>query len=371
MPYHFFRNVSASNKNTNPYGSTSVPNDTSFAGVASADFIVFDEKRGLELLGPDPSYEYAFYVSDAVHEAPAYVPSQNKLYLSQLAPPPGFLPQLVIDLNQDPPTLSEYLSDPPVYAPNGGTFAGSKIYWGASGGNNSIGGMETRVGLVELDPETNKTKYLLNNYFGFYFNTIDDLFVHPNGDIWFTDPFYSWFNALTDTPPQLPAASYRFRPSTGATHVVDDTLIQPNGIALSPDRKTVYISDTGSNTAPLAPNRTSQEPAMFDPTGARSVYAFDLSHDGTYLTNKRPIYIAQDWVPDGLKVAKNGYVVTGAGFGVDVLDDRGALLVRIQTNYTVQNFAWTGKDLKEFWLMGNGGISRVKWELEGQDLSKL
>ena len=145
----------------------------------------------------------------------------------------------MIDLNQDPPTLSEYLSDPPVYAPNGGTFHSGLIYWGASGGNNSIGGMETRVGLVTLDPATNKTQYILNNYYGFYFNTIDDLFVHPNGDVWFTDPEYSWFNKLTDTVPQLPALSYRFRPSTGAVSVVDDYLIQPNGIALSPDAKTV------------------------------------------------------------------------------------------------------------------------------------
>ena len=187
MPYHFFREVDGPG-NSRPFGTTSVPNDTSFAQVSNADFLVFDKTRGLELLGPNPSYEYVFDVSSAVHEAPVYVPSQNKLYLSQLAPPAGFLPQLLIDLNANPPTLSEYLSDPPVYAPNGGTFHKGLIYWGASGGNNSIGGMEQRVSLQTLDPETNKTTVLLNNYFGFYFNTIDDLFVHPNGDVWFTDP---------------------------------------------------------------------------------------------------------------------------------------------------------------------------------------
>lgn len=47
------------------------------------------------------------------------------------------------------------------------------------------------------------------------------------------------------------------------------------------------------------------------------------------------MYLAQDWVPGGLKVAANGYIVTGAGFGVDVLDPIGTLLVRVQTNYTV------------------------------------
>ena len=73
-------------------------------------------------------------------------------------------------------------------------------------------------------------------------------------------------------------------------------------------------------------------------------------------------------MPDGLKVAKNGYVVTGAGKGVDVLDADGTLLVRVQTNYTVQNFAWTGKDLKTLWIVGAGGISKVEWNLQGQKL---
>lgn len=187
MPYHFSRPV-ANGTIDSDFGGTSVPNDTSFAQVAKADFLVFEQQRGLELLGSNPSYEFVFAVSEAVHEAPVYVATQNKLYLSQLAPPAGYLPQLVIDLNKNPPTLSEYLSDPPVYAPNGGTFHNGLIFWGASGGNNSIGGSEQRVSIQTLDPSTNKTTTLLNNYFGYYFNTIDDLIVLSNGDVWFTDP---------------------------------------------------------------------------------------------------------------------------------------------------------------------------------------
>ena len=201
MPYHFFRAVSngtsqptfgstsVPNGTSQPtFGSTSVPNDASFAQLRNADFLVFDRKRGLELLGSNPSYEYVFHVNGAVHEAPVYAPAQNKLFLSQLAPPTGYLPQLLVDLNVNPPTLSEFLSDPPVYAPNGGTFHNGLIYWGASGGITNINGTEQRTGIRTLDPATNKTTTLLNNYFGGYFNTVDDLFVRSNGDVWFTDP---------------------------------------------------------------------------------------------------------------------------------------------------------------------------------------
>ena len=174
---------------------------------------------------------------------------------------------------------------------------------------------------------------------------------------------------MTDTPPQLASATYRFRPCTGSVQIVEDTLLQPNGIAISPDLQTVYISDTGAVSAPLTTDPATQKGASFDPLGRRTVYAYNISSDATYIFNKRPIYFAQDWVPDGLKVAANGYVLTGAGKGVDVLDPTGQLLVRIQTNYTVQNFAWTGDELKTLWIMGNGGISKVEWDLAGVDLS--
>ncbi|KAL8687029.1 MAG: hypothetical protein Q9224_005272 [Gallowayella concinna] len=389
MPYHFFRNTSRGSSAIT-FGSTSVPNDTSFALVEKADFLVFDPERAPGILGPNPSYEFIFEISKAVHEAPVYVASQNKLYFAQLGPPPGYLPQLVVDLNRVPPTLSEYLSDPPVYAPNGGTFHNGLIYWAASGGNNSIGGMEQRTGLRTLDPATNKSTTILNNYFGYYFNTVDDLFVHPNGDVWFTDPGqtpslaypwakaikrkltniksdYSWFNKLTDTPPQLEAATYRFRPSTGAVTLVEDTLEQPNGIALAPNNRTVYISDTGGVSGSISPFLPSSG-STFNATGKRTIYAFDLSEDATYLTNKRAFYLSVDRLPDGLQVARNGYVVAASGRGVDVLSEQGELLVRIQANYTVQDFAWVGPGLTEFWMMGQGGVSRVRWALQGQEL---
>lgn len=61
--------------------------------------------------------------------------------------------------------------------------------------------------------------------------------------------------------------------------------------------------------------------------------------------------------------------MAAVGSGVQVLDQRGQLLVSVQTNYTVQNFAWTGSDLKTLWLTGQGGVSRVQWNLPGPELT--
>lgn len=273
----------------------------------------------------------------------------------------------MVDLNNDPPTLSEFVPSPPIYAPNGGTFHNGLVYFGASGGIVNINGTEQRPGIRTLDPATNKTVTLLNNYFGFYFNTVDDLFVDSTGAIWFTDPQYSWFNRLTDTPPQLQSASYRFDPASGSVKMIDDTCIQPNGIAMSPDRQNVYISDSGAETGSIVQGGPPGSP--FNLTGPHTVYKFDLTDGGTSIINKRPIWYSQDWVPDGLKVAANGYVLTATGPGVDVLDPYGVLILRIQTSFIVQNFAWAGPGLTELWIVGQGGIARVVWNLPGQTVA--
>lgn len=64
MPYHFFREPSYDGSYEDTYSSTSVQSDSSWDLVGEADFLVFDENRGLELLGPSPSYKFMFELSD-------------------------------------------------------------------------------------------------------------------------------------------------------------------------------------------------------------------------------------------------------------------------------------------------------------------
>lgn len=278
----------------------------------------------------------------------------------------------MVDLNNDPPTLSQFLASPPVYTPNGGTaYAnGTKILFGASGVNASIGDppIAHEVSLTILDPETNASTVILNNYFGIPFNTIDDLCIHPfTGDVFFTDPDFSYYQELTDRAPLLPTASYRFNPTTGAVYLIDETLIQPNGITISPDGDTLYISDTAVIDVSKAPAGSRVGP--YNPTLAHTIYAFDITNKGTQVGNKRSFYLSQTGVPDGLKVSREGLVVTATGNGVDVIDELGALILRVQTNYTVNNFQWAGPELNELWMTGMGGVGRVRWNVQGQVLA--
>jgi hypothetical protein len=64
MPYHFYRQASDNSSYEDTFPSTIIGNDSSWSLLPGADFLVFDQKRGLDILGSSPSYEYMFAVND-------------------------------------------------------------------------------------------------------------------------------------------------------------------------------------------------------------------------------------------------------------------------------------------------------------------
>ncbi|KAF2724381.1 calcium-dependent phosphotriesterase [Polychaeton citri CBS 116435] len=370
----------AYSRNASPiYGYTAleVPGDPSWSLVQNASFVVFDRKKGLDILGSSPTLEPSYLkVLNVIHEAPIFVPALNKLFTTQDGPPGNFS-NLEIDLNHDPPTVKAFVTDPPVYQPTGGILHDGSIYWAVQGNNVSLpNGQKQRPGIVKVDPKTYKAEWLLNNYYGFFFGGLNDLTVDPYGDIWFTDSDYSYGLELSDLSNQIQLATYRFRPSTGEVAMVESSLQHPNGIVFSRDGKTLYISDTGLETVgPVASDNggTYAYPIKIEFTGtnARNIFAYDVTRtsSGAYLSNKRNIFQSLEGSPDGLKTAKNGYLVVGSGLsnGADVLDQYGSPILRIQTNHPVENMAFAGDDLKTLYLSGIGGITKVTWNLEGPD----
>jgi sugar lactone lactonase YvrE len=367
MPLPFSRSTSLQGT-YNPldrFSNTSVP-DSSFSLIRSSSFIVFDEARGISILGSSPTLENIFDIDAVVHEGPVYVPELNSIIVSALDQ--SILAQLLINLNTTPPTMSPFQPDPPVYGVNGGHYFNGTVYWAVAGGNVTLNGTNIvqAPGIYTLNPLTRKVQPILNNYFGQLFNGPDDLAIASNGDIFFTDPWYSSRLNLTQVQPVLHQQTYRFRPSTGNVGVVDASIGIPNGIALSPDEKTLYITDTSVT------NFTGADPSTiprytWGATAGKSVFAFDTvdSSSGKYLINKRPIWYPEEFADDGFHAASTGVLVGAAGFGVDVVSPWGEIIVRIQTNFVVNNIQFAGKNLDQLWLFGVGKISRVQWALKG------
>ncbi|HWP42232.1 MAG TPA: SMP-30/gluconolactonase/LRE family protein, partial [Blastocatellia bacterium] len=96
---------------------------------------------------------------------------------------------------------------------------------------------------------------LADKWQGKPFNAPNDVVVHPNGGIWFTDPGYGSLVNYEGNKGELEIkeAVYRIDPVSAKIEMVTDEVFKPNGLCFSPDYKKLYVSDTGSSHYPQAP----------------------------------------------------------------------------------------------------------------------
>jgi len=135
-------------------------------------------------------------------------------------------------------------------------------------------------------------------------NSPNDVIVRSDGSIWFTDPPFGLLGNYEGNKRQqeLPQAVYRVDGDTLDVTLINDDIPGPNGLAFSPDEKTLYI--VASRGEPH-----------------RSILAFDVSEDGHEIANKR-IFIdaGPEGTPDGFRVDIDGNLWCGWGMGSAELD---------------------------------------------------
>ena len=103
---------------------------------------------------------------------------------------------------------------------------------------------------------------LAESFDGKTLNAPNDAVVHPNGDIWFTDPGYGALMNYEGTrastgsvSPYQKESVYRIDGKTGKLFKVTEDIMKPNGLCFSPDYKKLYVADTGSSHYPNAPEQ--------------------------------------------------------------------------------------------------------------------
>ncbi len=179
-----------------------------------------------------------------------------------------------------------------------------KTSWNANGNTRDRQGRlvtcEHRGRRVTRTEHDGAITVLADSYDGKPLNSPNDVVVAADGAVWFTDPVFGilgYYEGEKKTPELVPAV-YRIDGQTGAIRKITDAIEGPNGLAFSPDGKTLYV--VASRETP------------------RKIRAFDVA-DGQ-LSGNRVVIDAEAGTPDGFRVDIEGNLWCGWGMGDPALD---------------------------------------------------
>jgi gluconolactonase len=188
-----------------------------------------------------------------------------------------------------------------------------------------------------------RSEVLVDRYEGKRLNRPNDVVCKSDGSLWFTDPALRVPLAQREVDH---AGVYRIAPD-GATTLVADCEY-PNGLAFSPDERTLYVANT----------RWSQY-----------IHAFELDTAGVVIRRRIFADMASDetdGVPDGMKVDVEGRVYcTGPG-GTWVFAPSGERLGIIRTPEVPANLAFGGPDLRTLFLTARTSVYTLRVKVPGQ-----
>ena len=175
---------------------------------------------------------------------------------------------------------------------------------------------------------------MLDHFDGKRLNAPNDVVVHSDGAIWFTDPGYGILVGYEGqrAEPELPTRVYRLDAITGGATVVADDLVKPNGLCFSPDESRLYVSDSGISHDPDAPGHI----RVFEVVEGRKL------RGGQVFADMAPGFA------DGMRTDRDGNLWSSAGWagpgteGVHCLTPDGELIGRIYLPEPCSNLCFGG-----------------------------
>ncbi len=185
---------------------------------------------------------------------------------------------------------------------------------------------------------------LVHEYAGKPVNAPNDVFVQPDGSLYFTDPFYDRTWWTHHQPTQDSEQVYFLSGDRKTLKRVTTDLVKPNGIVGSPDGKTLYVADIGG----------------------RKTYSYEVQPDGT-LTNRK---LRAGMGSDGMTIDTEGNLYL-TGRGVFVFDKDGKQIehIPVPENW-VGNICFGGKDKQTLFMAASKGLYSIRTRTKGANPAK-
>ena len=244
---------------------------------------------------------------------------------------------------------------------NGNTFDAQGRLLSCEGAENGPGG---RRRIVRTNRKTGEVTVLTDKFEGKRYNSPNDVAADKEGRVWFTDPLYSPERSTMEMDVE---GVYRIDPDGKVTRVLSQQQIhRPNGIAITPDAKTLYVIDSHPK-----------------PGGNRKIWAFAVGADGT-LDKQRLVYdfgkgrggdgLRLDakgnlWVAGGISYRRSDGEDTSVPPGVYVITPEGKLLGRIPVGEDlITNLAFGGPERKTLFVTAGKTLYKIPVNVEGYAL---
>jgi len=191
---------------------------------------------------------------------------------------------------------------------------------------------------------------LMDRWEGRRLNSPNDVVVHSDGSVWFTDPEFGILGYYEGerAEPELPTNVYRVDPRTGEASVVAGDIARPNGLAFSPDERVLYVVECG-----VSPRR---------------LLAYDV--DGARLSRRREFIDAGPGTPDGFRCDVDGNLWCGWGMGdgldgVMVFNPAGAPIGRIALPERCANLCFGGRRRNRLFMAASQSLYSLYVNTQG------
>ena len=202
--------------------------------------------------------------------------------------------------------------------------------------------------VARLEADGSKTT-LVDRYEGKRINSPNDAVYKSNGDLYFTDPPFGLPKAFDDPGKELPFCGvYRYS-KDGKLSLLTKELKAPNGIAFSPDEKTLYVSDADRDHAVWW---------AFEVKASGALGRGRIIFDATSFTKTR------QGVPDGLKVDAQGNLFAAGPGGIYVLTPKGEQLGWFDLGGPTGNSNW-GEDGSTLFVTSGKTVYRIRLNTKG------